>query len=470
MKKVAVPRFLGRQHSARSLALHVLLTCRQGSVFVQEVLNQALTTHPSPLNNPDRRLTTQLVYGVLRRRGSLDALLRAVVTRQQQEVEPWLWETLRLGAFQLALLSHIPPHAAIHETVELAAAFGRPGAKGFINGVLRSLSQLVTADETSGPAADSLPLESGRYRKLARPVLPDPAAEPVQYAAAGFSLPYWLAERWHVRFGWDELIRLGSWFAGAAPVWLRVNRLRTDRTAFLDALREANIAAEPGELHEAVRLVDHVPIRELPGYAEGWFSVQDGSAMRVAAALAPQPGMRVLDLCAAPGGKTTHLAECMNNQGAIVACDVDEKRLRTVAELAKRLGITIIEPRCLASGGREAPGDPPPGPFDAVLVDVPCSNTGVLGKRPEVRWRLKPTDFAHLVPLQTKLLIQAGERVRPGGAIVYSTCSIEPEENRQVVDSVLRALPDLALEADEEQVPGRRADGGYWARLRRKSP
>jgi 16S rRNA (cytosine967-C5)-methyltransferase len=470
--KPAAPRFLGRQHTARSLALHVLLTCRQGDAFVQEVLDTILTTHHSPLTKPDRRLATQLAYGVLRRRGSLDALLRCVVTRQKHEVEPWVWEILRLGAFQLALLTHMPPHAAINETVELAAAFGRPGAKGFINGVLRALSQLITSEETAAPAADALPLEAGHYRRLARPVLPDPAAEPVQYATAAFSLPRWLVERWHPRFGWEELVRLGFWFAGPAPLWLRVNRLRTERTVFLDALRVANIAAEPGEVADSVRLTDHVPIRELPGYAEGWFCVQDASAMRVASALNPQPGMRVLDLCAAPGGKTTHLAELMQNEGTIVACDVDDKRLGIVSELARRLGITMIQTTCLASGGRKPPdappSDAPDGPFDAVLVDVPCSNTGVLGRRPEVRWRLKPDDFEHLASLQTKLLIQAGERVRPGGAIVYSTCSIEPAENRQVVDNVLRALPDLEREAEEEQMPGRPADGGYWARLRRR--
>jgi 16S rRNA (cytosine967-C5)-methyltransferase len=469
--KPAAPRFVGRQHAARSLALHVLLTCRPGDAFVREVLDAALTTHHAPLTNPDRRLATQLAYGVLRRRGTLDALLRGVVTRQKHEVEPWLWETLRLGAFQLALLTHMPPHAAINETVELAAAFGRPGAKGFINGVLRGLSSLLASDELPGPAADALPLEAGHYRRLTRPVLPDPAAEPVQYASAAFSLPRWLVERWHPRFGWAELVRLGFWFAGPAPLWLRVNRLRGERSAFLDVLRAADIAAEPGEVAGSVRLTDHVPIRELPGYAEGWFSVQDQSAMRPAIALNPQPGMRVLDLCAAPGGKMTHLAELMQNEGAIVACDVEEKRLRTVSELARRLGITIVQATCLASGGRKPPGerscDPPDGPFDAVLVDVPCSNTGVLGRRPEARWRLKPDDFAHLVPLQTKLLIQAGERVRPGGAIVYSTCSFEPAENRQVVDNVLRALPDLEREAEEEQMPGKPADGGYWARLRR---
>jgi 16S rRNA (cytosine967-C5)-methyltransferase len=186
--------------------------------------------------------------------------------------------------------------------------------------------------------------------------------------------------------------------------------------------------------------------------------------MRVASALAPEPGSRVLDLCAAPGGKTTHLAELMGDRGHVLASDVDGRRLATVTELCRRQGITIVETCRLEAKRNE---EPPRGPFDSVLVDVPCSNTGVLGRRPEARWRLRPDDFRHLVPLQTKLLIQAAERVRPGGKIVYSTCSIEPEENRQVVQNVLRALPWLEQEAEEEQVPGQPADGGYWARLRR---
>jgi 16S rRNA (cytosine967-C5)-methyltransferase len=186
--------------------------------------------------------------------------------------------------------------------------------------------------------------------------------------------------------------------------------------------------------------------------------------MRVAAALTPAPANLVLDLCAAPGGKTTHLAELMGDRGKVLACDVDDRRLRTVAELSARLGLTCIEMVRLHA---ERNNVPPPGPFDAVLVDVPCSNTGVLGRRPEVRWRLRPEDLPHLVPLQTKLLLLACERVVQGGAVVYSTCSIEPEENRQVVDTVLKAMPAFALEADALQAPGKPADGGYWARLRR---
>ena len=184
--------------------------------------------------------------------------------------------------------------------------------------------------------------------------------------------------------------------------------------------------------------------------------------MLVAQALAPQPGMRVLDLCAAPGGKTTHLAELMDNRGYITACDTDPKRLETVTSLCRRLGVKGVETVVLPENG-----DLPAGPFDAALVDVPCSNTGVLGRRPEVRWRLKPNEFEFLVRLQTRLLILAAERVKPGGAIVYSTCSIEPQENAGVVKAVLRGMRSLKLEAEHESVPGRPADGGYWARLRK---
>ncbi len=455
-------RFTGRIHTARTLALQVLLDCRNGDAFVQEVLDAHLTR--SPLSPADRRLTTHLAYGVLRRRGSLDALLHPLIAREPHKVEPWLWDVLRIGAYQLVYLSHVPAHAALHETVELAAQWGRPGAKGFLNGVLRALLRLLTEECTDTPAADALPLEAGTYRRLARPVLPDPTAKPVEYLTA-FSLPRWLAQRWAERYSWDECLRLGFWFAGPVPLWLRVNPLRTDRDAFLMALRQANVAAEPGDHPQAVRLEESASIRELPGYAEGWFTVQDQSAMRVASALDPRPGWRVLDMCAAPGGKTTHLAELMRNEGRIVACDVDEERLKTVAALCGRLGIGIVETRRLHSETNE---EPPAGPFDAVLVDVPCSNTGVLGRRPEVRWRLTPRDFVYLVRLQTKLLLGAGERVRPGGVVVYSTCSIEPEENGGVVRAALQGLRELRLAAEEEQVPGKPSDGAYWARLQRR--
>ena len=181
----APPLFRGGPHDARSLALQVLLEGHSADAFVQEILDRQF--HQTGLSAADRRLATQLAYGVLRRRGTLDALLRPLIVRQPHEVEPWLWEALRLGAFQIALLTHIPLHAALFETVELAAAYQRPRAKGFLNGVLRRLASLVTDGRVSQPAADALPLEHGEYRRLARPVLPDPVAHPVQYLAAAFS-------------------------------------------------------------------------------------------------------------------------------------------------------------------------------------------------------------------------------------------------------------------------------------------
>ncbi len=461
------PRFLGPRHNARSLALEVLLDCARHEGFVQEVLDRHLTPSTNPraalLSGPDRRLATQLVYTVLRRRGSLLALLQPLIARPLERVEPWLLDVLMLGACQLALLDHVPPHAALHETVELAIEFGRPSARGFLNGVLRACSTLIAPEKGDVPGPDALPLEGGRYRRLARPVLPDPATNPVEYLAHGFGLPNWLAFRWSERFGAEEARRLGFWFAGPAPLTLRCNRLRTRRDDLLAALAAAGLTAEPGEAPQAVRLREHAAVRELPGYEEGWFSVQDESAMRVAAALAPAPGSTVLDLCAAPGGKTTHLAELMKNKGRIVACDVEERRLETVTTLARRLGAKIIETVCIDPRRDESV---PRGLFDAALVDAPCSNTGVLGRRPEVRDRLQPLDMRHLVMLQRRLLRLAGERVRRGGAVVYATCSIEPEENQEIVRGA-RAL-GLTLEAEEVAVPGRPADGGYWARLRKE--
>jgi 16S rRNA (cytosine967-C5)-methyltransferase len=457
--------FQGARHNARSLALQVLLDGARRQGFVQDLLDRQLQSEQARgLLSADRRLATQLAYGVLRRRGTLTALVQPFVNRPPEKVEPWLWDALHLGTFQLAMLTQIPVHAALHETVELAVQFGRPRARGFLNAVLRACAGLITQDRVDAPAADALPVEQGVYRRLARAVLPDPATSPVEYLAQGFGFPGWLARRWLDRLGRDEAFRLGFWFAGPAPLTLRVNPLRVSREHLVEALRSAGWTAEAGVHLQAIRLGEHAAVRDLPGYAEGWFSVQDESAMSVASAVNPRPGDRILDLCSAPGGKTTHLAELMGDEGRIVACDIDEQRLRTVGELAKRLGLRSIEMVCFSG---ENADQIPRGPFDAVLVDVPCSNTGVLGRRPEARWRLSPEDVRQLVMLQDRHLRVAIERVKPGGVVVYSTCSIEPEENAGLVRKVMKGSR-LILEAENAASPGQPADGGYWARLRKQ--
>lgn len=443
--------------TARQVAVDVLHLARQRKQYASEVVDELAFA----LSPADRRLVTQLVMGTVRRRATLDAILKPFIRLPSHAVQPRVWDALHLGAYQLALLSNIPKHAAVHETVELAAHIESPQAKGFLNGVLRRIAELVTDDVADGPSGDALPVEFG-FRRLVNPVFPEPRISGAAYLAAAFSWPRWLADRWMNQHGWDECVRLGFWFNKPPPLWLRVNRRKSDRESYRLRLKAAGIDAEPGEHPQSLLLLDTVSVRDLPGYADGDFAIQDVSAMAVATTLNPAPGMRVLDLCAAPGGKTTHLAELMQYRGSIVACDVEQKRLDTVDSLCRRLGIGIVETKLM-----EEDGEPPAGPFDAALVDVPCSNTGVLGRRPEVRWRIQPREFEHLIRLQTRLLLQAVERVKPGGAIVYSTCSIEHDENGGVVSAVCRGMRGLTLEAERTAIPGQPGDGGYWARLRK---
>jgi 16S rRNA (cytosine967-C5)-methyltransferase len=459
--------------TARQVAADVLARSREHRAFAAELVDEALSKTPLAAN--DRRFVTQLVFGVVRRKGTLDALLRPFIRTPLHAVQDRVWDVLHLGAFQLAFLTQVPKHAAVHETVELAAHVGSPQAKGFINGVLRRVAELVTEEfvEAARRAEDSasrlidrrlVPFEMlgtvHRYRRLNQPILPDPAGEPAEYLAAAHSWPLWLAERWLARFGFDECIRLGFWFNSPPPLWIRTNKLHTDRETYRLRLAANLIDAEPGEHPQSLRLIEHHSIRDLPGFIEGDFAVQDHTSLLAASALNPQPGNRILDLCSSPGGKTTHLAELMDNRGFITACDIDQKRLDTVTALCQRMGVRNVQTMLLKEK------DPPAGPFDAALVDVPCSNTGVLGRRPEVRWRIKPAEFEHLIRLQTKLLFQAIERVKPRGVVVYSTCSIEPDENERVVQGVCRAMKTVTLEAEHHSVPGLPSDGGYWARMR----
>ncbi|MEX0703080.1 MAG: transcription antitermination factor NusB [Planctomycetales bacterium] len=488
---------------ARGVALAVLDEHRRTGQFVAPLLDaQASAAELSPA---DRRFALELVNGIVRRRSTLDALLQPHVRRPRREVEDRLWTILQLGAYQLALLDSVPAHAAVHETVELARTAGEPRWAGFVNGVLRAVARTVTAEFTDRPAADAVPMtvgriaepsavgqafqpagdspaesaradmdvrpteaegtgdpSHGRYRRLTLPVFPDPAADPAGHFARAFSFPPWLVRRWTARYPFEKLLTLGFRFDSPPPIVLRVNRLRTSRDKFLDALRNAGIDAEPGAHEAAVRLTGPARIDALPGYAEGQFSVQDESAMAVCDLLDPRPGETVLDLCAAPGTKTTYLAELMDDAGAIVATDVGPERLALVEENVHRLRLASITTRTIERDGRDIPA----GPFDAVLLDAPCSNTGVLGRRPEARWRLKPEDLRELPALQARLLGDALARLKPGGRAVYSTCSIEPEENDEVVRNVLAERPEFELVAEHHPFPGDPADGGYRALLR----
>lgn len=310
-----------------------------------------------------------------------------------------------------------------------------------------------------------------RYRSIGKDVFPPPETDLAGYVTAAFGLPEWLITRWSARFTPDQMLQMAKWFDLRQPLTLRVNQLKATRDELLAEMQEA-AAEEPTTLLEVGDRPDSIhyegPFRivDLPGFSDGRFTVQDETAMSAAALLAPQPGERVLDLCAAPGTKTTHLAELMNGEGSIVATDVDLGRLRRIEENADRLGFSsMIEPLVI----REDLSELPEGPFDAILIDVPCSNTGVLGKRPEVRSRITPEDIDELVVTQQKLLDAAASLVAPGGRIVYSTCSVEPEENSGVVTQFLQKSSEFELVETQEFIPGDPTDGGYQVLLKRMS-
>ena len=491
--------------TARGLAFAVLDEDRTSPDFALRILDRRFQS--TKLADADRRLATELVAGTVRRRLTLDTLLERHVSRPRQRVEEPLWTLLQLGAYQLLFLRRragrlsepsgrignpsygIPPHAAVHETVELAKRIGRPQWTGLLNAALRSLVRSVTDDESTQPGVHAFALTDGKYRLLTEAVFPDPPSDPAGYVSRAFSFPRWLTERWLPRFGWKRSLQTAFWFNEPHGVTLRVNPLRARREEVLKQLAEAGLepvatdrsrirensavgfpesriltnSATCGENPQSILLPKTANVSQLPGFDAGLWTPQDESAIAVSQLLAPQPGETVLDLCAAPGTKTTHLAELMGNSGRIVATDVNADRLRQIAENARRLGLTIIEPRQIAADLHDVPA----GPFDAVLVDAPCSNTGVLGKRPEARWRIHPRDVAELAALQKRLLHAAADRVKPGGRLVYSTCSLEPEENEGVVAALLDARFDLRLEAQHTSLPGEPSDGGFRAKFTR---
>ena len=325
--------------TARQVALATLLAAAYSNDFVNEHLDNEIARGDLP--PIERRLATELAFGVVRRKNTLDALLGVAVARPRENVEPALWMLLRLGAYQLALCDGVADYAATCETVELGRWLGRDDWTGFANGCLRSLARLITTESMESYSAISLPLTGGRYRRLSQPIFAGPIEQPLSYLSKAFSLPHWMVERWAERFDFAELCRLGFWFNTPLPLCLRVNRLRTDRDTLLAKFAEAGIAARAGDLPSSIFLeaarrdresfspvgdaadvvnegLDSQPekktpsplaqptptrVDQFPGFAEGEFVVQDESAQRAAELLAPQPGETVLDLCAAPGTK-----------------------------------------------------------------------------------------------------------------------------------------------------------------------
>lgn len=403
----------------RRTALDILLRVERDHAFAEQLLDRELSQ--GTLAGPDRGLLTELVYGALRRQGTLDFLVDAFAASRSGKLERAVLVILRLGLYQLFFLDRIPVSAAVNESVNLAKAVA-PRAAGFVNAVLRRADR----------ERDSLPW-------------PDRERDPAAYIAARHSHPRWLVEQWIGQLGVPEAEELAVAMAEQAPLTIRVNTLKTTREAFLAELSAAGITAEPTVwAPHGARIASRSSVTALPGFAEGLFTVQDESSQLAAFFLDPQPGERVLDVCAAPGGKATYLAQLMENRGEVLACDISAKKLRLVAEAASRLGIGIIR---TVAGDATKPGvgaDAPP--FDRVLLDAPCSGFGVIRRNPEGKWWKTPEDVAHLAATQRNILDAIAPKLRSGGTLLYSTCSTMAAENEEIVDDFLFRRGDFVLE------------------------
>ncbi|MGA2178350.1 MAG: 16S rRNA (cytosine(967)-C(5))-methyltransferase RsmB [Verrucomicrobiota bacterium] len=461
---MALLKLVGAQ-KPREIAARVLQQRRAGGKFIEDLLETAL--HGAQLSPADRALCQEIVYGVVRWQATLDWLIARKTNGREQKSA--LQNLLRLGLYQIFWLDRIPDHAAVHETVELAKQNGFGAQAGFVNAILRGY--LREHDETKELLAGL---------KISQPAL-------------GWSHPEWLVARWQKRWGIEKTASLLEWNNTPPKTFARVNTLKFRRGEF----HESQISAEnserrgtpPSDFKDAgdlltrwrdenveydfvrrdwleenlvFELKSHPSVGSLASFRDGWFYIQDPGTLLAACKLGPQPGETILDFCAAPGGKTTFIAQLMNNQGRVIAQDVSDERLKWIQENCQRLGVTCVEtvlPSTL---------DPQPSTFDRILVDAPCSNTGVMRRRVDLRWRIQPEEIKRLRTAQLDLLQQAATQVKPGGVLVYSTCSLEPEENGGVVEQFLSERADFKLDYEHELLPFvDNVDGAYVARILR---
>lgn len=394
----------------------------------------------------DRSLVQEITYGCVRWQATLDHFMDKL-TNGRTQVPP-MRVLLRMGIYQSLMLDRVPGHALVNEAVDLARIIGLEPHTGFVNAVLRTCER----------DREAL-LKEWQALKETQP-------------AIGWSHPKWLVQRWEQRMPAAEVRALLEWNNQPPPVYARLNPLRMLPEQTIEAWRMNDITYAFRKYDWApenlmFELSSLPPLAKLASFQKGAFYIQDPSTLLAVQVLDPQPGERILDLCAAPGGKTTYIAQLMDDDGEVFASDRDPERLKLVTENCKRMHITSVSTSTsdeldnYRRNGGEA--------FDRVLVDAPCSNTGVIRRRVDLRWRLKPEEFARLRKVQLDLLHRATSLLKPGGVLVYSTCSLEPEENEQLITAFLEDYPLFDRETERALSPLRdKVDGAYVIRLRRK--
>ncbi len=402
----------------RQAACETLLRIRKEGGFADRLIDSELSN--GILQGPDRGLYAELVYGVLRRQGTLDHILQQLLEKPMIELDPQALIILRIGLYQLTNLDRIPESAAVNESVNLAKLI-TPGTSGLINAVLRNY-----------------------LRRRETISFPDMNTNPAAAIAARHSQPEWLVEQWIEQLGAAEAQQLAEASSQQPLLTLRVNTLRSSRDELLQEFEKQGVEAAPCRFStDGISLTGRHTISTLPGFEAGLFAVQDEASQLAGRLLGAEPGERIWDACSAPGGKSCHIAGQMDDQGELIATDISRSKLTLVQDNARRLGISCLS---TAVADLHQPETFPDGSFDRILLDAPCSGLGVIRRNPETKWRLFSGDVTRLAAVQKTLLKNAATRLKPGGTLLYSTCSTSEAENELVVEDFLLHHPGFVLE------------------------
>ncbi|MCR8845262.1 16S rRNA (cytosine(967)-C(5))-methyltransferase RsmB [Paenibacillus sp. SC116] len=412
-----------RRKTAREVALDVLVMVDKHRSYSNLQLNAAL--QEAELERVDAGLATELVYGTIQRLNTIDGVLQLKIAKGIDKLKPWMRNLLRMSLYQLQYLDRVPSHAAVNEAVAIAKRRGQQAMGGFVNGVLRAVMR--EPELWNAPQVD----------------------DAVKRIAWTHSHPEWLVSRWIEAYGQDAVRSMCEANNTAPHASGRVNRVRSTRDELLEELRANGIDAEPSMLSQD-GIVAHQAgnFAFTSAYREGKLSVQDESSMLVVEAVRPQPGMRIVDCCAAPGGKSMHIAERMNNVGELISNDVHAHKVKLIEEQAARLGLSCIQ--TINMDAAELSKQLPEQSFDVVLLDAPCTGFGVIRRKPDLKWTKTASDVAAIAALQARLIREAAKLVKPGGRLVYSTCTIEHEENEDVIQTFMEeASRDQAWSLDD---------------------
>jgi 16S rRNA (cytosine967-C5)-methyltransferase len=419
------------RESVRALAADILFKVDTRKAYADILLDQALRT--ADLDERDRALLTELTYGTLRWRGAIDAQLTRHLHRSIAETDALIRNLLRLASYQLLYLDRVPAYAAVNEAVELAKRHGGRSAAGFVNGVLRSLLR----DIRKGIAVEN-----------------DTSAAAL---AVQYSHPEWLVHRWLDEFGPEQARALMLANNERPPLTLRVNSLKCHRDDLLDRFASAGIEATATPRSPlGISLPSAGAVESLPGFGEGLFQIQSEASQLVPYLLAPLSGERILDACAAPGGKATHIAELMKDRGELIALDLSARGIEKIRANVNRLGLKSV--RAVLADASEKLNDSIAAPYDRILVDAPCSGLGTLRAHPEIKWQRDPNDIHRLSRLQSKILQRAAEYLKPGGILVYSTCTLTRDENEHNVEIFLARHSEFELQDAASYLPQRAKD------------